>query len=489
MEKLLTAIIVNDTGNDTCKKIENVPEEVQIIYAEENNIKTAVIFSLGNYVTFINASDEISTNYFEQILTRVKNYVFDCCFINYNIDFNYIKPNKEQKDYDEYRLNKPLAGDYLWCYIYNREKLEKVIGITDTEKYNELVEEEFKIRDAITEKIYNHKKDGNILFKNKKLLLNNRKQSIEYKNVIYIGDGCNGLFNGYISWLVNIGKAFSSKYNITIIYDIIIDETLKRLSKYFTCVKNDPNINYICTNLSCTYATYYYPRNIIYLNENYMFIHGNMSDYENSRVFTDDIYTRYIAVSEISKKKAKGYFPTDNIECIYNPYVLDRDELKPHLRLVSAQRYSPEKRTDRIIKMAKMLDELNIPYTWNLFTDKEEGTNINGLIFRNRIENVIDYVADSDYFVVLSDSEAMPYCMLEALSVETKIIATPLDVCNELDIVDGKNGFIIPFDYFNDGNEEQLKEKVKQIYENKNIKYNYKYDESKYDGFNQIFLN
>ena len=45
------------------------------------------------------------------------------------------------------------------------------------------------------------------------------------------------------------------------------------------------------------------------LEENYMFIHGNMSDYPNARHYKDDIYTKYLGVSR---------------QMVYNYLVLDK---------------------------------------------------------------------------------------------------------------------------------------------------------------------
>ena len=219
-----------------------------------------------------------------------------------------------------------------------------------------------------------------------------------------------------------------------------------------------------------------------------MFIHGNMSDYKNTRVFYDNIYTHYVAVSKISKEKAKGYFPTDNIEYVINPFKLEKELLMPHLTLTSAFKYSDVKRPDRVEAFAKILDELEIPYTWNIFTDQKENTNANGLIYRKRVANPIPYIKDSDYFVLLSDSEAMPYCIMEALSVNTKVIVTPLEAYDELGIVNGVNGFIIPFNYFEEKNKKKLVSLIKKIYKEKDKKFRYKLKETLWKDYNNIFI-
>ena len=47
------------------------------------------------------------------------------------------------------------------------------------------------------------------------------------KNMIYVGDGCAGIFNGYVSWVRNIGRCFGKKYEITLLYDFLTPEMAK----------------------------------------------------------------------------------------------------------------------------------------------------------------------------------------------------------------------------------------------------------------------
>ena len=117
-----------------------------------------------------------------------------------------------------------------------------------------------------------------------------------------------------------------------------------------------------------------------------------------------------------------------------------------------------------------------------------ENTNKNGLIYRARVANPIPYMKDSDYFVLLSDSEAMPYCIMESIAVNTKVIVTPLEAYDELGIVNGKNGFIIPFNYFEEKNRKKLVALVKKIYKEKDKAVKFKLKESLWDGYNDIFI-
>lgn len=193
-------------------------------------------------------------------------------------------------------------------------------------------------------------------------------------------------------------------------------------------------------------------------------------------------------MSKIAAIKAKGYFPTDNIEYIYNPFKLDNTLLKPHLRLTSAQRHSDIKRPERIEIVADVLKELDIPFTWNVFTDKNENTNKDGVIYRRRVPNPLPYIQDSDYFVLLSDSEALGYCVLEALALNTKVLVTPLEAFDELGVVDGENGFIIPFEYFEPENKNKLAKVLLKAYKEKTKEINYCFAEEMYKGYHDLFI-
>lgn len=471
MNKILTTFIL---GNEDLF-IKDIRDEVEII---RFNKLEDIFNARGSYISFVDSEDNISDDYFSRILDKIKFNEFDSCFINYRINYDYVRELKVRTD--EYDLNSkvPKKNSYIWNFVFNKNKLIELIRNNFT-GFNDI----FVNRTNISNVLYFHNKDGE--FYN---ILNmvNRRQSVYYKNIIYVGAFCNGMFNGYVTWLNEIGKAFS-EYPITIIYTEINEVTKKRFEEYFSCVKLDEDIDYICDSLVTTYSTYFYPINIYTLKESCIFIHGNMADYEASARFVDDIYDRYIAVSKIARDTAYGYFPTNNIEYIYNPFTYNKKKIKPHMRLISAIRNAPEKGMDRIKKAASILDKEKIPYTWSVFTDIVEA-NQGGLIFRNCVTNVIDYISDSDYLVQFSRTEALSYSLTEALCSKTKIITTDIPAIHELNVVDKENGIVIPLEYFNEGNEELLKNKLLEAYNLKDKKIDYEYSKNRFIDYNTVFF-
>lgn len=471
--KTLSLFLLND------KEIEISNEIEKIIYKKESfleDLKNAQ----GKYILFVKNYEHTSEDYISKVLDKTKEE-FDCCFLNYSIIIDGKECSLEELDTPEINVL-PTIGSYIWSFIFKKEKLIELLNTEDKSKEN--IENIFSKKTHIREKLYTHIPSNRIL---NDFIFVDEKKEIRRKNIFYLGRFCNGKFNGYITWLNNLGRCFGSDYKITILYDDITDITKTRFERYFELIKKEEDTLYIADRLFVTYSTYYYPKNILKLEENYLFIHGNMSDYKRSRRYTYDNYDKYIAVSKAAANKAVGYFPTDHIDYILNPIKIDQSEVIPHLKLVSAQRYDPIKRCDRIHKISRILDEEEIPYTWNVFIDKKpyDYAVYGGVVYRHSIINPLPYINDADYYVQLSDSEAYCYSVAEALSLNTKVIVTPLECYKELG-VDSSQGAIIPFELFEDENKEQLRLIIKEIYQNIAKPMQNKLNESMFSDYNKL---
>ena len=88
----------------------------------------------------------------------------------------------------------------------------------------------------------------------------------------------------------------------------------------------------------------------------------------------------------------------------------------------------------------------------------------------------------------MSDSEALPYSVVEALALKTKVVVTPLETYDELGVKDGVNAIVIPFEYFDDSNRDKLIDVAKRIYDEKNKEFEYEFDSTLYEGYNDIFI-
>jgi glycosyltransferase involved in cell wall biosynthesis len=129
---------------------------------------------------------------------------------------------------------------------------------------------------------------------------------------------------------------------------------------------------------------------------------------------------------------------------MYNPYTVKKP--MKVLNLISAIRLTAEKGYERMVMLADALDAAGIPFHWTIYTDKpRQAFNKSVAIMPPRLD-ILDFIADADYLVQLSDTEGYSYSIVEALSVGTPVICTAFAVAEEQGIVNGKNGFILPMD-------------------------------------------
>ena len=150
---------------------------------------------------------------------------------------------------------------------------------------------------------------------------------------------------------------------------------------------------------------------------------------------------RVIHVSEASRTS----FNSDGA-VIYNPVI---KRAKDSLILVSATRIpamDKGKNADRMIKLAQMLNDADIPFVWLNFSDSPLTDAPKGMVNVGMTNDIQSYIARADYLVQLSNQEGFGYSVAEALINHTAVICTPFKTTAELGVVDGKNGYILPFD-------------------------------------------
>ena len=152
-------------------------------------------------------------------------------------------------------------------------------------------------------------------------------------------------------------------------------------------------------------------------------------------------YDYLVHVSKASKKS----FQT-NGKVIHN--MLKKSESEA-LMIVSATRIpAPDKgkNAERILKLANMLNEKNIPFIWFNFSDNALVNPPKNFYNVGTTDDIQAYIKKADYLVQLSDAEGFCYSILEALVNGTAVICTPFETTKELGVKDGVNGYIVPFD-------------------------------------------
>ena len=284
-----------------------------------------------------------------------------------------------------------------------------------------------------------------------------------YTNIFYF-DRLNKI-GGVETFFYEIAKKYCDN-DITVFYSYGDLKQIQRLKKYIRVIK------YTGQNIKCKKAFFNYslkPIDNIEAERYYEIIHANYKDL-GIRPNVHDKINEYIGVSQ---SVCDVFTELTGLPCTlcYNPITIEKP--KRVLYLISATRLTREKGKDRILKLAKALDNAGIPYIWTIFTNDTKEIKHPRIIFMEPQLNIRDYIAKADYTVQLSDTEAYCYTMIESLLLNVPVIVTPWACLKELNITNDY-GFILPFDMTNIP--------VDEIY---NKKFNFKYN-LKPDNWNQI---
>ncbi len=274
-----------------------------------------------------------------------------------------------------------------------------------------------------------------------------------YTNIFYF-DRINKI-GGVETFFYEIAKKYCNN-DITVFYSFGDLKQIQRLKKLIRVVK------YTGQKIKCKKAFFNYslkPIDNIQAEKYYEIIHAN---YKDLGIFPN-VHPKIDEYIGVSQSVCDAFTELTKLPCTlcYNPITIDKP--KKVLYLISATRLTREKGKDRILKLAKALDEAEIPYIWTIFTNDTKEIKHPRIIFMEPQLNIRDYIAKSDYTVQLSDTEAYCYTMIESLLLNVPVIVTPWACLKELDITE-EYGFILPFDM------EDIP--VKDIY---NKEFNFKY--------------
>lgn len=271
-------------------------------------------------------------------------------------------------------------------------------------------------------------------------------------------------------------------YDFVIYYNSISSEQLKRLKKYVKCVK------YQGEKLKCKKFFCNYDISIIdnVEAEEYIEIIHCVFKYNSLRPHTHEKITKYYAVGKEACESFKELTGKD-CEVLHN--ILQIEKPKKVLRLISATRFASDKGklVERTQKLIDELEKNNIPFLWLIFTNGEHIIKNKNVIYMEPRLDIRDFIADSDYLVQLSDTEAFCYAVLESLYLNTPVIVTPIPCfTDEMKVKNGINGYVLDFNMENIPINEIYNEipsfkyeKFKNKWENVIIKKKGNYEEEK----------
>ena len=252
---------------------------------------------------------------------------------------------------------------------------------------------------------------------------------IEYANKV----------GGITTFIYNWCQYMTKYYDILVLYGQLDPLQLERLSRIVKVKQNEEYDPIVCDTLILNRLTDEIPKNITY-KKTIQVCHACVQ--VNYHIPQD----RDILINVSQAAKDSWGDQAKNGIVIHNmAYV----EHKPSLFLVSATRcgaFDKGSNDERMRMLAEKLEMSGIRYIWLNFSDKRLGNMPDSFVNMPASVNILGFIEKADYLVQLSDAEA--YCMsiLEALNLNTAVIATPFPSLYEEGFVDGINGYTVPFD-------------------------------------------
>lgn len=258
------------------------------------------------------------------------------------------------------------------------------------------------------------------------------------KNVIYFPS-----FNsigGVETYCYEMALKFGTDYDITIVYKQGDPKQMQRLREVTRVVKFCEGDKIICDVFIFGWGW-----DIIDSVEAKEYVQTYHADFKARGISPcmDKRVTKRYGVAENTTLGIREHFGIE-VSTMYNPYTPKKP--RKVLNLISATRLTPDKGYNRMLKLADALEEADIPYLWTIYTDKPKDTGHPSMVCMPQRLDILDFIANADYLVQLSDSEGYSYSIVEALSVGTPVICTEFGVAAEQGVENGKTGFILPLD-------------------------------------------
>lgn len=258
------------------------------------------------------------------------------------------------------------------------------------------------------------------------------------KNVIYFPS-----FNsigGVETYCYEMALKFGPDYDITIVYQQGDPKQMQRLRELCRVIKFNEGDKIICDVFLFGWGW-----DIMDSVEAKEYIQTYHADFKARGISPcmDKRVTKRYGVAENTTLGIREHFGIE-VETMYNPYTPKKP--RKVLNLISPTRLTPDKGYNRMLRLADALEKADIPYLWTIYTDSPKDTGHPNMVCVPTRLDILDFIANADYLVQLSDSEGYSYSIVEALSVGTPVICTEFGVAAEQGVENGKTGFILPFD-------------------------------------------
>ena len=258
-----------------------------------------------------------------------------------------------------------------------------------------------------------------------------------------------GPIGGVETFIYNFCVTMRKYYDIKVLYDEIAPAQIYRIYPYAVVEHREDNKIYECDVVVNNTASWVKFPNNIKADVYYTIIHCDYKDYIRLGHVNPVLNEghQYICVKPYARNSFSDLLkvPCDVIEGTLQPDV----KTKKVLHLVSATRLTIEKGKERMYKLIHILRDSGIKFDWKIFTkDKfDVPDNCPEVILMQPTFDIYDYMADADYLVQLSDTEALCLAVRESLSVGTPVIVTDIPGFDYIE--DGVLGYKVNLDMSN----------------------------------------
>lgn len=282
--------------------------------------------------------------------------------------------------------------------------------------------------------------------------MKNHVQVLLYTSYLYV-------IGGIETFVLNWVELMNPYYDIGVYCPKLPDEMAMRIMCKVPLYRGEQSIS--CDTLIMIRMGDFKPDNVTY-NHSLRMCHACKSN--PSWEIRDDC-DKIIHVSKASRDSFES-----GGTVIYNPVIHNPQSA---LLLVSATRIpalDKGKNADRMLKLAQMLNAADIRFLWLNFSDRPLSNAPKGFVNVGIYQELQPYIKRADYLVQLSDQEGFGYSVAEALDAQVPVIVTPFETVEELGVIDGVNGYIVPFDMdFNVNKLRRIPSPFSYVYNNKEI--------------------
>lgn len=425
-------IVVDDGCNE--KALDKF--QVKVVHIPNGGVSKARNIGLekarGKYITFVDSDDFIVSDYIRNILHAIDTKPFDYCYFGWRSILGDI----------EILGDPPEWNTAVWNCIYKRPtvRFEETKQIGEEIGFNKLTRVGKKENIHKVLYIYNNQRQDSLT---KKYCKGEIKIERDIKSQIVVYRSFLSLIGGIETAIYNFCGELHDSYNITFIYDTADPLQIFRLRKLVNCVK------YTGQKIECDRFIFYglNPEQILKTVKTKEVIQQICCDIKAIKVKPKiNPRFKYFADSKHSAQIMNEIYP--NLKCGVLHNIFSSAERKRVLHLMTASRLSWEKGYERMKSMAKRMHQLNIPFTWEVFTNETPDEEIDGMFFRKPRLNVRDYMNGKDYGIQLSETESWCCTATEFLLGGIPVVLTDFPSAKE-QVKEGKNGFILNRDLTN----------------------------------------